>query len=452
MEADYSTALTLLLRYPSPGRPHGPSTFVDDSLYLRDNLTITGGIEIISKYSGKPPAPLRPESRPSTPRQRPTHSKKPSISTQEKLSSRIRAPLTSPSRFIQQQGGLEALLQDAARGFYDRGEKWGVNKAVRDAVDEVKRNVQGLQQSAGVIPPRRAAQASSRWPPDEGGVVQATEAAKAITAEVQRLSERNKTLANMLGDAIDTLWAQQKGTTKEDSPEGGGAMEAFNLAIAKIQLVKVFLEDSDLPLTEGQHLRYTGSSTTDTVPQPKPDQPIAPTTTAAGVTTLAPQALSTNTPGTPSIQSLPIPSSPTSAAAATETPPQPRTPSSTTTPPEPRSKPTTSLHHPRSSLAQSSFAWMLGDNENDKQSPRRDAAASFAEFSSPSSSLRASSNVARKGFLFGGGDGRDDSDDGGNGNGLSGVAQGRGKRRSEIVRAVGGAEEGEESFSLESLG
>src|SRR5579862_4683692 len=128
MEADYSTALTLLLRYPSPGRPHGPSTFVDDALYLRDNLTVTGGIEMISKYSGKPPAPLGPESRSSTPRQRPSHSKKPSISTPKKLSSRIRAPLASPARFIQQQGGLEALLQDAARGFYDRGEKWGSTK------------------------------------------------------------------------------------------------------------------------------------------------------------------------------------------------------------------------------------------------------------------------------------------------------------------------------------
>ncbi|KAI9770148.1 MAG: hypothetical protein M1840_003598 [Geoglossum simile] len=444
MEADYSTALTLLLRYPSPGQPHGPSTFVDDALYLRDNLTITGGTEIISKYSGKSPTPLRPESRPSTPRRKNSHSKKPSISTQEKLSSRIRAPLTSPARFIQQQGGLEALLQDAARGFYDRGEKWGVNKAVRDAMDEVKRNVQGLQQSAGVIPPRRAAQASSPWPPDEGGVIHAVEAAKGLTAEVQRLSERNKTLANMLSDAMDGLLSPQKGVTDETSPGTEGATEAFNLAIAKIQLVKVFLEDSDLPLTEGQHLQDMEPSTTDTAPQPKPEQPTA----------LATQPLSTNTSSTPSTQSLPVPTSPPpSAEAPTELPPQPRTPSSTTNPPEPRPKPPISLHHPRSSLAQSSFAWMLGDNENNKQSPHRDAAASFAEFSSPSSSLRASSsNVAKKGFLFGGGDGGDDGDHGGNGGGSAGVGQGRSKRRSEVVRIVGGGDGGEESFSLESLG
>ncbi|KAI9785204.1 MAG: hypothetical protein M1839_000842 [Geoglossum umbratile] len=447
MEADYSTALTLLLRYPSPGQPHGPSTFVDDALYLKDNLTVAGGIELISKYSGKPPAPLRPESRPSTPRQRPSHVKKSSISTQEKLSSRIRTPLTSPARFIQQQGGLEALLQDAARGFYDRGEKWGVNKAVRDAVDEVRRNVQGLQQSAGATSPRRTAQASSRWSLDEGRAVQVAEEAKLLTAEVQRLLERNKTLANMLSDAMDRLWAQQKDMTKENHVGTEGLMEAFNLAIAKIQLVKVFLEDPDLPLTEAQQLQSSDPSAADTVPRPKPSQP------AAASATPAPRTLSTRTPSpSPTPNASRSTSPPTSATMTSAEPPPPPGSTSSTTSPEPRPKPATSLHHPRSSLAQSSFAWMLGDDENEKQTPRRGAAASFAEFSSPSSSLRASSNVAKKGFLFGGGDGGGDGDGGGNGNGLAGVGQGRSKRKTEIVRVVGGGDGGEESFNLESLG
>ncbi|KAH0551554.1 hypothetical protein GP486_007229, partial [Trichoglossum hirsutum] len=276
MEADYSTALTLLLRYPSPGQPHGPSTFVDDALFLRDNLTIAGGAEVISKYSGKPPGPLQPESRPSTPRRKPGYIKKTSVSQpqQEKRFTRVRSPLTSPARFIQQQGGLETFLQDAARGFYDQGEKWGVNKAVRDAVDEVKKNVQGLQQSAVVTPPVRGTQALSRLPHDEGGSIQVAEATRAMTAELQRLSDRNKTLAKMLANAMDNLLAQQRAMAKESSPETESTMEALNLAISKIQLVKVLLEDSDLPLTEVQQ---QVQEPTITAAQLRKDQPSSTT-------------------------------------------------------------------------------------------------------------------------------------------------------------------------------
>ncbi|KAH0534166.1 hypothetical protein FGG08_007235 [Glutinoglossum americanum] len=414
MEADYSTALTLLLRYPSPGQPNGPSTFVDDALFLRGNLTIAGGIEIISKYSGKTPATLQPESRPSTPQRKPGHAKKPAISSQsqqEKRSTQPRTPLGSPARFIQQQGGLEALLQDAARGFYDRGEKWGVNKAVRDAMDEVKRNVQGLQQSATAAPSRRGAQALPRWSLDGGRSAQAVEEAKTLAAEVQRLSERNKTLADILSDAMDSLWAQQKAMAKESSPEIEGAVEAFNLAIARVQLVKVFLEDSDLPLTEMPQPEPTSAA-----PQPKTDKPPAMATTAVVVTpALQSQSAHTSTPSP--LRSPSRSSSPPASATATPQdppPPPPGTPSSITTPaeqPRSRSTPATSLHHPRSSLAQSSFAWMLGGDDNSGgggPSSRRDAAASFAEFSSPGSpGHRTSSNVAKKGFLFGGDPGED---------------------------------------------
>ncbi|CAG8018657.1 unnamed protein product [Penicillium nalgiovense] len=52
--ADYTTALTLLLRYPSP-QPHTSQTFVHDTLYLEQNPTADRGSFIISKYSGRPP-------------------------------------------------------------------------------------------------------------------------------------------------------------------------------------------------------------------------------------------------------------------------------------------------------------------------------------------------------------------------------------------------------------
>ncbi|KAI9862684.1 MAG: hypothetical protein M1813_004180 [Trichoglossum hirsutum] len=455
MEADYSTALTLLLRYPSPGQPHGPSTFVDDALFLRDNLTIAGGSEVISKYSGKPPVPLQPESRPSTPRRKPGYPKKSSVSQpqQEKRFARTRSPLSSPARFIHQQGGLEALLQDTARGFYDRGEKWGVNKAVRDAVDEVKRNVQGLQQSAVVVPSGRGNQVPSRLPLGEGESVQVAEPARDLTAEVQRLSERNRALANMLTDAMDSLWVQQRVITKEGSSEAESTTEAFNLAIAKIQLVKVFLEDSNLPLTEMQEQRVQEPTVT-TATQLKKDKL---SSTAAAIATPAAQSQSTHTSTPSSFQTPSRSSSPAASVTATPAEPPtspPGTPSLINAATESRHQPTgSSLHRPRSSLAQSSFAWMLGDDGGDenKRTLRQDAAASFAEFVSPGSlANRTSNNVARKGFLFGGGDGGESGGDSGDSG--DGLATGRSKRRGEVARVVDREEGSEESFSLERLG
>ena len=42
IEADNSTALGLLLRYPVPELPQSPQTFVEDAIYLRQNLNVDG--------------------------------------------------------------------------------------------------------------------------------------------------------------------------------------------------------------------------------------------------------------------------------------------------------------------------------------------------------------------------------------------------------------------------
>ena len=54
LKADYSGALSMLLRYPSP-QPHAPHTFVHDALHLEQNPTAERGSFLIAKYSGKPP-------------------------------------------------------------------------------------------------------------------------------------------------------------------------------------------------------------------------------------------------------------------------------------------------------------------------------------------------------------------------------------------------------------
>ena len=54
LEADYSVALQLLLKYPAPEAPHGPHTFVDDAVYLKDHLNFSGGTNLILKNAHAP--------------------------------------------------------------------------------------------------------------------------------------------------------------------------------------------------------------------------------------------------------------------------------------------------------------------------------------------------------------------------------------------------------------
>lgn len=132
MESNYSFALMLLLKYPPPSSPNGPKTFVDDATFLRDNFTATGGAALIKKYSDRSPPVYSSSSPPSTPLAQ-------AASPRQKLS-RTKSPLPSPARFLQQQG-VGDLFQGAARGLLDRGERLGINQAVRGAVEEAKKNV-----------------------------------------------------------------------------------------------------------------------------------------------------------------------------------------------------------------------------------------------------------------------------------------------------------------------
>jgi TBC1 domain family protein 5 len=177
MDAPYSLALMLLLKYPSPSPPNGPRTFVDDAIYLRDNFTAAGGAKIISKYSGK-----CPQVESSSPLGEGLSPKQKFLGT--------KSPLPSPARFLQQQGGVEALFQGAAKGVFDRGERLGINQAVRDAVGEVKKNMQGLQGSRASSTNRRTSDVM-RWSLDEGRSVIPS------TASQSARNSRNKQLARV---------------------------------------------------------------------------------------------------------------------------------------------------------------------------------------------------------------------------------------------------------------
>lgn len=231
VEANYSVALMLLLKYPSPAPPHSPQTFVDDAIYLRDNFGATGGAKIIRKYSGRSPPVQLSESPPTTPLGR-------AISPMENFS-RNRSPLPSPARFLQQQGAIEALFQGATKGVLERGERLGINQVVRDAVGEVKKNMQGLQASRTSYAARRTSDIM-KWPVDERRSIPSTK----VSVSVSAMSKRNQQLARMLDQAIADLRAV---SVSEDENEET-YKKAMDLAIAKVGFVKIYLEDLNMPL------------------------------------------------------------------------------------------------------------------------------------------------------------------------------------------------------------
>lgn len=236
LEADYTNALQLLLKYPAPEPPHGPHTFVDDALYLKDHYHAAGGSSIIMKYTGKTPVSIS-ETSPSTPEERFQ-----GLSLRDRARG-TRSPLRSPARFIQQRG-VEALFQGAAKNVIERGEKLGINQAVRDAMGEIRKNMQGLQEARNNF--TEHTRSRSNTPRDNvfpnGTAASPVEELRKTLAE---LEQRNKQLALFLDEAITGL--KEVSDSKLEG-EKQKALEGVELAAAKAQLVKVYLENPSLEL------------------------------------------------------------------------------------------------------------------------------------------------------------------------------------------------------------
>jgi TBC1 domain family protein 5 len=342
IDANYSFALMLLLKYPPPDAQHGPQTFVDDAIYLRDNFSAAGGAKIISKYSGKAPSVDSSDSRPGTPLGQ-------ALSPKRQFG-RTRSPLPSPARFLQQQGGIEALFQGATKGVFDRGERLGINQAVRDAVGEVKKNMQGLQASRANSANRRTSDVM-RWSLDEGKQVPASR------ASVSAINARNKQLAHMLGQAMTDLRAVSL------APDGDKEtyVKAMDLAIAKVEFVKVYLEDATIPLPEVSSPATESANTTPLPPRqgtlhstskPTPDLPTPDSGVHTPITELTTKPLQV-TPTPDNVSSAKELSTEENVIPAVNVP-APSTPAEIDTPARPKAPVPT-----RSTIAQSSFSWML---------------------------------------------------------------------------------------------
>ena len=249
IDADYNLALTLLLKYPAPGKELLPQTLVLDALYLREHMDQYCGSHLVSKYTGRP---LQHGGRPMTPPALQRNITTFAGRNTSKATSSDQS--SSPSRGPRLSRNFEGVLQSTARNLYARGEKLAIGKAVRSAVDEVHRKAQEIREAPTPSPPVA---------PRQGGLTMAE--AQSLQGRVKALEERSKQLAKLLEGAVAELWDYQKLASEdsqgtEDTRDKGDAesLEKLSIAIAKVQFVQVYMDDPALPMPEDTVKQSTG--------------------------------------------------------------------------------------------------------------------------------------------------------------------------------------------------
>ncbi|KAI1096319.1 RabGAP/TBC [Rostrohypoxylon terebratum] len=365
LNADYTVALQLLLRYPLPQPDYGPHTFIDDAVYLRDHLDPAGGSALIAKYTGKHPSPPGTDSGTSTP--------KSSASNIRRRLAGARSPL-SPSRFKPPQASMEALFQGAAKNVLERGEKLGINQAVRDAMVEIRRNVQEAKSSM------KASRELFAEPGSNSTAVRS----------VAMLDRRNKRLAALLEEPISSL-RNLSSSGLEDKQK---VQDTLDIAAARIQFIKIYLEDSTIALPDEEEPASSISSGT------PPSGGINADADLGSPLSDAVAAMALNPPMPVSDTKTPANSTPADAPKVdpdkmeTDDPLDAGTTSVDKKPERPQAPVPT-----RSHIAQSSFSWML---EPDSSSSSQNTPI-FPSKSNNSHRKRPSANAnhERTAFLFG---------------------------------------------------
>lgn len=363
LEADYSSTLALLLRYPSP-EPYKPVTFIQDALFLQKNLNQEAVASLSSKYSGKVPSLVKQSQLDGqTSRSRPAAHGKIRHRGRSSASSGTPSSTVSPNRFNQKR--LDSLFHDVSAGLQRRGENWGVARAVRGAMVEARRNIQNIQSSAST-PPLWHADTVDREPsPPDMSLTAAQELSRRIIA----LEERNRSLATTLRDAIDDLRGRRDTPECDNNSSSKDNMDGP--AITKLQFVQECLEDStksaiepakpinSIKVAENNDRTSTGGSAT---------------STAGGDETIddPSNASATSNKHGKSEHAAPLGSAVAGAPKVV--------------------KPVALRPATRAPLAESSFSWMLGDHQH---------RSSFVSSASDPPEHRRSIDRGRYGSLFG---------------------------------------------------
>lgn len=328
----------------------------------------------------------------------------------------------------QQGAGFEALIQGAAKNVLDRGSQWGVGKALRDAVGEVRKNVEAYQSAtnSGQSTPRSGGREFRKPGQPSTAAASGRPTLERVHSantfkKMEELDRRNKSLAKMLEVAVGDLWEYHRERdeaqkAKEDDEKGKEAMEALSLAIAKVQFVQVYLDDSSLPLPVDEATEQASTAQAAiSLASPTPQSPMS----SGQASSVPPLSLSTTSQSTTPLRAnsrnpTPLSSRPTSPPARTLSPPSKL--ASTLSPPS------------RPHLTSSNFSWMLGE---DSASSNFASGAAHSTFSSDEKR-----RMKGKGFLFG----DDDDDEGsikdgkrGNVNNKSGVKGGKNAKGKHTV-------------------
>jgi len=134
IEADYSTLLTNLLRYPapSPTYPFDPSLIMAQAIFLRDNISPASGVEVVLQNQDllgvKAQPPERERERAEEPIRR---------AGLVRGSAAVRgrpSTLASPGQGTGQKAGVQGFAQ----GWIDRAQAAGLDKAVLSAVSDLR--------------------------------------------------------------------------------------------------------------------------------------------------------------------------------------------------------------------------------------------------------------------------------------------------------------------------
>lgn len=241
LDSDYNNALGYLLRYPEQDKDFPAQTLGLDALYLKTHMNTEGGSYLVLKYTGRP---LLRADRPATP---PALQR--NITTFSGINAiRSRTGL-SPPRANRQSRNIEAVLQSTAKNIFAQGEKLGIGKAVRNAVEEVQKKAQEIRESQTPPP-------SIRQRPREDRLL----------AKIKELEDRNTKLAALLSGAVTELWDYQKLVTEDDKASGHvrqeESIEKLSTAVAKVQFVQVYLNEPGLSLPEDEQSEEMAQSAT----------------------------------------------------------------------------------------------------------------------------------------------------------------------------------------------
>lgn len=395
LEADYSVALQLLLKYPVPQAPNGPHTFIEDAIYLRDHRDTAGGVELITKYTGRTPSPPNTE--------RPTPPPRAAPSLRQKLA-RARPPL-SPPRLRPPSASVEALFQGAAKNVLEQGERLGINQAVRDAMIEIRRNVQEAKTTVKTS----GRDLFSETRPSSSSVVRA----------VAAMDRRNRQLASMLEEPLTALRSglgiAPDADTSTDADvdvdvDRKKARETLDAVVAKLQFIKIYLEDSTLVLAlpDDEDAPDGPASSTTTSPRPAErrvdSEPLSNAVAAMALNT--PMVLdSPDVSGTPNPTTSPppnkkdSPSKPDPGSVEEEKEKEEKMKIDADPLGVAASSTVQTLQRPqlpiptRSTLAQSSFAWMLEPDVSSPSSSSHDPKSKSKSKSASSGSVFGSSTT-----------------------------------------------------------